>query len=489
MKRLFALLFVSFLSSVISASAFADQVAELASKGARFRATGDASAVTLDVQGGFKVKLTPHDIRAKNYRSEKTSHGVKSSVAVDVDLFSGEVVGGSSPTDFAAVSVANVDGKKKVSGLFRAKNDFFTIGVNDGVLAASRVDPAVIQSMLKKCGADKLLSHARIKKSAKSSDVHASAALRELEVATDADLSFVNDRGGASAANSEILGILNTVDGLYRSELGIAVTVTYQHAWEEEDPFVASDMETALDAFTSYGNSNYAGNIQFDVFHLFSALDFNEVLGLAWVDAACSGTYSYGMSTHGIQYVASSLLVAHEIGHNVGSDHDSTPDCEQKYVMCPYNIGSTFSTSSRNQIAEYVDADGSCMGTIEGLAPADADLAVSGKSGTMNYTVTHASGCSTIELQGSTSRGTVQNGLGTVLGRVSSNTKSTLKLRSTGAMKFNGKSTAKAQLYFGLVCNGYLVDSGSFNMRKLSSTKGSNSLSKIVSGLKKGFRK
>ena len=44
-------------------------------------------------------------------------------------------------------------------------------------------------------------------------------ASRTLEIATDADYEYINTLGGAAQANSQIVSVLNMVEGTYASNL------------------------------------------------------------------------------------------------------------------------------------------------------------------------------------------------------------------------------------------------------------------------------
>ncbi len=68
----------------------------------------------------------------------------------------------------------------------------------------------------------------------------------EFDIATEADYEYVQALGGAEAANREILGILNQVDGVYQSELLLQLRVSFQHAWaDKHDPYPYTPLHRA----------------------------------------------------------------------------------------------------------------------------------------------------------------------------------------------------------------------------------------------------
>ena len=49
-------------------------------------------------------------------------------------------------------------------------------------------------------------------------------------------LNFVGSvSGGATAANTKILSILNMVEGVYENELNLTISVVFQHTWSTAD--------------------------------------------------------------------------------------------------------------------------------------------------------------------------------------------------------------------------------------------------------------
>ena len=79
-----------------------------------------------------------------------------------------------------------------------------------------------------------------------------------------------------------------------------------------------------------------------------------------YVAAVCS-SFNYGLSQRFGNSSADVPLAAHEIGHNLGAEHD---DCSsgQEFVMCPFLINNveTFSSQSRNVISSVVNSS-SCL--------------------------------------------------------------------------------------------------------------------------------
>ena len=113
-----------------------------------------------------------------------------------------------------------------------------------------------------------------------------------IEIATEADFEFTTAEGGSIQANNQILGILNQVEGIYETELGITLSVVYQHTWAtSNDPYNTSDPTAALSEFRNYWNSNYAGILR-DTAHMWTGRQI-FVAGVANVGVICTPSFSY----------------------------------------------------------------------------------------------------------------------------------------------------------------------------------------------------
>ncbi|MBQ4819161.1 M12 family metallo-peptidase [Aquimarina sp. MMG016] len=124
---------------------------------------------------------------------------------------------------------------------------------------------------------------------------------------------IVRDKGGAQAATNYIEAIFNQVSVLYAND-DISIRMSGANAWTSNAPF------NGLNNYRSYRNQN---SFNGDLGH-FVTYDFSG--GVAWVNSACS-SYKYAVS--GIRrsfsnvptYSWSVEVVAHELGHNLGSQH------------------------------------------------------------------------------------------------------------------------------------------------------------------------
>jgi len=135
------------------------------------------------------------------------------------------------------------------------------------------------------------------------------------EVSYDLYVASARDR---SRVQNYISGIFNQVATLYANE-GISIQISEMYIWTSPDPYKgnASDhLENFLSRRTSHNG---------DLAHLLTVGTGNG--GIAYVDVLCSSNYGYGYSDIGKDYAVfpsyswTVNVIAHELGHNLGSPH------------------------------------------------------------------------------------------------------------------------------------------------------------------------
>ncbi|MDQ6788785.1 MAG: FG-GAP-like repeat-containing protein [Acidobacteriota bacterium] len=317
----------------------------------------------------FELVLTPNDLRAARYRAEDVSgNGVHQIERGEVTTFKGEISGEAN----SQVRLL-IDGAK-IEGYFISGNEMFVVEPAQKYSRSAAAEDYVVyrsEDMINPqsyaCDVEEKIEQG--KQLVSTSSVQSpQAGLRVVEIATEADFEFVTALGGASQANSEILNILNMVDGVYQRELGLSISVVYQHTWSTPDPFTNTTTNTLLLSFRDYWNANLpATQIPRDAAHLFSAKPTVTGQGLAFVAVVCKdAANSYGLSGR-IDFAPIKFeLTAHEIGHNLGAQHvDATQSCDNSLmnaILTP-TTQTSFCTYSRTEITTYVSANNSCLST------------------------------------------------------------------------------------------------------------------------------
>ncbi len=127
------------------------------------------------------------------------------------------------------------------------------------------------------------------------------------------------EKGGVQATVDHMTGLFNVVATLYNNEQ-ITTEISEIFVWDTPDSYPTNSTSNALTAFRS-ARPSFNG----DLAHLISR-GAPAGGGVAWVDALCTSynyAYSYIHSSYQLfpTYSWSVEVVAHEMGHNLGSQH------------------------------------------------------------------------------------------------------------------------------------------------------------------------
>jgi hypothetical protein len=208
--------------------------------------------------------------------------------------------------------------------------------------------------------------------------------MMELELAFDQQFQnrFPDDHQSRAGA------ILNMVEGFYADQFGI-VFDTLSLTFMQNELF-GSTTDAGL-LLGDIRDKRFAGNIPFlesdqSIFHFVSGRDFNgSTAGLAYVGTVCNGSgYATGITSAFSSNPTTAVIVAHEIGHSLGSNHDgdgiSDNGCPVNgRIMSPHisQNASEFSSCSFQQITDRI----SSLPAVEQCFSFPADAGVSNVDG------------------------------------------------------------------------------------------------------------
>uniref|UniRef100_A0A673YV67 ADAM metallopeptidase domain 28 n=1 Tax=Salmo trutta TaxID=8032 RepID=A0A673YV67_SALTR len=154
------------------------------------------------------------------------------------------------------------------------------------------------------------------------------------------------------ADNREVYKPLNTFIAL----VGLEV-------WSDSDKIsVTAPAGATLDAFTTWRN-NYLVKIKpNDNAHLISGIDFEgSTVGLAFIGTLCSGHSAGVVQDHNARAIAVGATLAHEMGHNLGMNHDDSSACACSGNSCimagalSWDIPKSFSSCSSLSYDQFLN--------------------------------------------------------------------------------------------------------------------------------------
>ncbi|XP_074088204.1 disintegrin and metalloproteinase domain-containing protein 8 [Macrotis lagotis] len=175
--------------------------------------------------------------------------------------------------------------------------------------------------------------------------------------------------GSREAVQIRVKEIVNHVDKLYQ-ELNFRVVLIGLEIWDRWDKIqISSSPESTLHNFLLWRDQELVHRKKHDNAQLITGVDFEgTTVGLARVASMCSLASGAVNQDHHRNPIGVASTLAHEMGHNLGMDHDeNVPGC---YCHAHKNDGGcimaaqlstifpkTFSFCSRNNLDKFVESD------------------------------------------------------------------------------------------------------------------------------------
>ncbi|HKY45811.1 MAG TPA: M12 family metallo-peptidase, partial [Pyrinomonadaceae bacterium] len=348
----------------------------------------------------FDLQVAPHDMRSPDYSAQVIdSRGVAHPLPkLEVTTYKGNVKGLAGAQARMSLTERGIEGAilTKQGRYFlqpaqvlskSAGTDEFVLyesadlHKHDGTCGVTLADEVAAQEgVVKPASTDVIEAEV-------SGPVNSLTSQKIVRISTDADGEYVAASGGASQANTQIGTILNFVEGIYESEIGVTFQIVQQNAWADaaSDPYTSTAPSTRLQQFRDHWNANFpnSGANTRAIAHLFTGVDLDgNTIGIANFAVTCRNpNFSYGLSqrfpSSGSITAQTVVLTAHEIGHNFAASHtnqessdvpfDIERPCEGTIMEANVGTGSAFCPFSRSQIAGHANGFSSCL--IDTSAP------------------------------------------------------------------------------------------------------------------------
>jgi hypothetical protein len=185
-----------------------------------------------------------------------------------------------------------------------------------------------------------------------------------VEISILGDAAYLARYPSETEARDAILTRLNTVDGIFSSQVGVELqVVSVNIAGELTAGLSATTDSSALLEELGRLRQQSPALVDTGLTHLFTGrqLDGNSA-GIAYTLALCSPRFAASLAMAHNSAALDALITAHEIGHVFGAPHDGTEQCastpQNQYIMTPtLNTSVTsFSQCSLDQINAVIDS-------------------------------------------------------------------------------------------------------------------------------------
>lgn len=170
-----------------------------------------------------------------------------------------------------------------------------------------------------------------------------------------------------TAVREEVVQIANYVDSMY-IPLNIRIVLVGLEIWNMQNLInIDGSAGEVLSHFTQWREKELVHRRRHDSAQLILKKGFGGTAGMAFVGTACSRSHGGGINAFTNNNVMSfASIVAHELGHNLGMNHDDGRNCKCDVTHCIMNSGATgsrnFSSCSADDFEKMIlNSGGRCL--------------------------------------------------------------------------------------------------------------------------------
>ncbi|KAG7282372.1 hypothetical protein CRUP_029693 [Coryphaenoides rupestris] len=167
----------------------------------------------------------------------------------------------------------------------------------------------------------------------------------------------------ATAVREQMVQLANYIDSMYVA-LNIRVVLVGLEIWAQQNQLsIEGSAGEVLSRFTQWREKELVPRHRHDSAQLILKKSFGGTAGMAFVSTVCSRSHGGGINAFTNNNVASfASIVAHELGHNLGMNHDDGRECAHGSGACIMNSGATgsrnFSSCSSDDFEKMILATG-----------------------------------------------------------------------------------------------------------------------------------
>nr|XP_033803947.1 disintegrin and metalloproteinase domain-containing protein 9 [Geotrypetes seraphini] len=170
-----------------------------------------------------------------------------------------------------------------------------------------------------------------------------------------------------TAVRDQMVQLANYLDSMYII-LNIRIVLVGLEIWTNGNKIpIDGSIGDVLGKFVQWREGDLVVRRRHDSAQLILKQSFGGTAGMAFVGTVCSRSHAGGINSfphHNIQSFAS--IVAHELGHNLGMNHDDDRHCQCSVATCIMNSGASgsknFSSCSADDFEKLVlNKGGNCL--------------------------------------------------------------------------------------------------------------------------------
>ncbi|XP_076003609.1 disintegrin and metalloproteinase domain-containing protein 9-like isoform X2 [Genypterus blacodes] len=166
-----------------------------------------------------------------------------------------------------------------------------------------------------------------------------------------------------TAVTEEMVHLANYIDSMY-VQINVRVVLVGVEIWNQQNLIsTEGSAGEVLSRFTQWRERQLATRRRHDSAQLILKKSFGGTAGMAFVSTVCSRSHGGGINAFTTNNVPSfASIVAHELGHNLGMNHDDKRPCSCPVSACIMNSGATgsrnFSSCSADDFEKMLLATG-----------------------------------------------------------------------------------------------------------------------------------